>query len=203
MGEGFNKILLDSPSHTYIISTINITTPKKQQLRKAKEKEQLRYLSLVDPTTNEADEVINEEKWSLEHSNIHYSDGEDSLKLERNNALWTTLHKEFFRAWRPTKTTQSSMKFDSLVKKVKKLEKEKIENRTHKLKRIVPDLTRASLATTASAAIITEVDITLAQALAELKSAKPKAITTLTTTAAITITAASTRPTAKGFAIDE
>ncbi|GJZ97393.1 hypothetical protein Tco_0669846 [Tanacetum coccineum] len=61
----------------------------------------------------------------------------------------------------------------------------------------------ASLATTASAAIITEVDITLAQALAELKSAKPKAITTLTTTAAITITATSTRPTAKGLAIDE
>ncbi|GJS09839.1 putative ribonuclease H-like domain-containing protein [Tanacetum coccineum] len=47
---------------------------------------------------------------------------------------------------------------------------------------------------TFSNAIITEVNITLAQALAELKSAKPKATPTLTTT-----TAASTRPTAKGL----
>ncbi|GKD13008.1 hypothetical protein Tco_1197415 [Tanacetum coccineum] len=55
-----------------------------------------------------------------------------------------------------------------------------------------------------SAAIITEVDITLAQALAELNSAKPKATTTLTTTtAATTITAASTRPKAKGLVIHE
>ncbi|GJR18817.1 hypothetical protein Tco_0967344 [Tanacetum coccineum] len=46
-----------------------------------------------------------------------------------------------------------------------------------------------------SAATIIEVDITLAQALAELKSVKPKAVTT----AAITITTASTRPKAKGL----
>ncbi|GJS20625.1 hypothetical protein Tco_0449257 [Tanacetum coccineum] len=50
------------------------------------------------------------------------------------------------------------------------------------------------IAATVSNAIITEVNITLAQALAELKSAKPKATPTLTTT-----TAASTRPTAKGL----
>ncbi|GKB08150.1 hypothetical protein Tco_0836434, partial [Tanacetum coccineum] len=53
---------------------------------------------------------------------------------------------------------------------------------------------------------ITDVEMTLAQALAELKSAKPKATTitttpTLTTTAAITITAVSTRPKAKGIVI--
>ncbi|GKE00252.1 hypothetical protein Tco_1388235 [Tanacetum coccineum] len=49
-------------------------------------------------------------------------------------------------------------------------------------------------ATTFCAAIITEVDITLAQALAVLKSARPKATTT---------TAASTRPKAKGLIIHE
>ncbi|GJU75123.1 ribonuclease H-like domain-containing protein [Tanacetum coccineum] len=60
-----------------------------------------------------------------------------------------------------------------------------------------------------SAATITDVEITLAQALAELKSARPKATTitttqTLTTTtAAITITAVSTRPKAKGIVIHE
>ncbi|GKG04678.1 hypothetical protein Tco_0315065 [Tanacetum coccineum] len=48
-----------------------------------------------------------------------------------------------------------------------------------------------------SAATITEVDITLAQALAKLKSAKPKATTTLTT-----ITIANTRPKAKGIVMN-
>ncbi|GKF13081.1 hypothetical protein Tco_0051007 [Tanacetum coccineum] len=60
------------------------------------------------------------------------------------------------------------------------------------------------VATIVSAATITEVDITLAQALAELKSAKPKATTTLTTTTiATTNIAASTRPKAKGLVIHE
>ncbi|GJT16040.1 hypothetical protein Tco_0874746 [Tanacetum coccineum] len=55
-----------------------------------------------------------------------------------------------------------------------------------------------------SAAIITEVDITLAQALAELKSAKPKAITIITTTTDVTTTTpASTRPKAKGIILQE
>ncbi|GKD60992.1 hypothetical protein Tco_1298501 [Tanacetum coccineum] len=60
-----------------------------------------------------------------------------------------------------------------------------------------------------SAATITDVEITLAQALAELKSARPKA-TTITTTPTLTtkiaatiITVASTRPKAKGIVIHE
>ncbi|GKE03958.1 hypothetical protein Tco_1395976, partial [Tanacetum coccineum] len=68
---------------------------------------------------------------------------------------------------------------------------------------VVGKVNAASLATTVSAATIIKVDSTLAQALAELKSAKPKAITTLTTTAATTITAPSTRPKAKELIIDE
>ncbi|GKB17113.1 ribonuclease H-like domain-containing protein [Tanacetum coccineum] len=55
-------------------------------------------------------------------------------------------------------------------------------------------------ATTVSAATITKVDITLAQALAELKSEKPKTTTTIATT---TVTPARTRPRAKGFVIHE
>ncbi|GJZ05933.1 hypothetical protein Tco_0539726 [Tanacetum coccineum] len=54
-----------------------------------------------------------------------------------------------------------------------------------------------------SAAIITTVELTLAQTLAELKSDKPKAVTTAatttTTTTATTVTPASTRPRAKGI----
>ncbi|GJW21983.1 hypothetical protein Tco_0032605 [Tanacetum coccineum] len=63
--------------------------------------------------------------------------------------------------------------------------------------------------TTTTTTAITGVEMTLAQALAELKSAKPKATTitttpTLTTiTAAITVIAVSTRPRAKGLVIHE
>ncbi|GKE44438.1 hypothetical protein Tco_1471722, partial [Tanacetum coccineum] len=69
---------------------------------------------------------------------------------------------------------------------------------------VVGKVNAASIATKVSAATITEVDITLAQALVELKSAKPKATTTLTTTTAATIiTTANTRPKAKGLVIHE
>ncbi|GJW72621.1 reverse transcriptase domain-containing protein [Tanacetum coccineum] len=63
--------------------------------------------------------------------------------------------------------------------------------------------------TTTTTTAINDVEMTLAQALAELKSAKPKATTitttpTLTTTTiATTITAVSTRPRAKGLVIHE
>ncbi|GJV44577.1 hypothetical protein Tco_1429113, partial [Tanacetum coccineum] len=70
-----------------------------------------------------------------------------------------------------------------------------------------------STAPTTTTTGITDVEITLAQALAELKSAKPKANkvvkqeleqgTTTTTTAATTITTASTRPKTKGLVIHE
>ncbi|GJR03008.1 hypothetical protein Tco_0525992 [Tanacetum coccineum] len=60
--------------------------------------------------------------------------------------------------------------------------------------------TVTAAATTVSAAIIAEVDITLAQALSELKSTKPKATTT---TVATTPTSVSTRPKAKGLVIHE
>ncbi|GKF24982.1 hypothetical protein Tco_0080876, partial [Tanacetum coccineum] len=60
--------------------------------------------------------------------------------------------------------------------------------------------TVSAAATTVGAATITKVDITLAQSLTDLKSAKPKATTT---TATITPTPASTRPRAKGIVIVE
>ncbi|GKC97361.1 hypothetical protein Tco_1167636 [Tanacetum coccineum] len=63
--------------------------------------------------------------------------------------------------------------------------------------------------TTTTTTAITDVEMTLAQALAELKSAKPKATTITatpiltTTTAATIITVVSTRPRAKGIVIHE
>ncbi|GJV40427.1 hypothetical protein Tco_1418867 [Tanacetum coccineum] len=61
---------------------------------------------------------------------------------------------------------------------------------------LVEEVSAVGTATIVSATTITKVDITLAQALTELKSAKPKARTTVATT----ITADDTRPRAKGLA---
>ncbi|GJX52716.1 hypothetical protein Tco_0281085 [Tanacetum coccineum] len=122
--------------------------------------------------------------------------------------------------------TTQALEIDSLKRRVKKLENKK-RSRTHGLKRLYKvglsakvissddegelDWMRVvetesnvvnaatTTSTTVSAATITEVDITLAQALAELKSTKPKAVTT----AATTTTTAITRPKAKGLFIQE
>ncbi|GKD24687.1 putative ribonuclease H-like domain-containing protein [Tanacetum coccineum] len=88
------------------------------------------------------------------------------------------------------------------------LEKEDNVNSTNTINAVATLVSTASTIPV-SAATITDVEITLAQALAELKSARPKATTitttpTLTTTtAATTITAISTRPKAKGIVIHE
>ncbi|GKF67333.1 hypothetical protein Tco_0197012, partial [Tanacetum coccineum] len=72
---------------------------------------------------------------------------------------------------------------------------------------VVTILVSAAITTTTTTTT-TNVEMTLAQTLAELKSAKPKATTitttpTLTTIVATTITAVSTRPRAKGLVIHE
>ncbi|GJY70370.1 hypothetical protein Tco_0474073 [Tanacetum coccineum] len=157
--------------------------------------------------------------------------GEDSLKLQELMALCTTLQSRVLNL-ETTNTTQTN-EIASLKKRVKKLEQKK-RSRTHGLKRLYKvDSSRrvessdeeglgeddasksgAATITTITTAII-DVDMTLTQALAELKSAKPKADkvviqepeqgtttpTLTTTTDAITITAVSTRPRAKGHVI--
>ncbi|GKD21817.1 hypothetical protein Tco_1223520, partial [Tanacetum coccineum] len=140
-----------------------------------------------------------------------------------------------------TKTTQAN-EITSLKRRFKKLERRN-KSRTHGLKRlyivglsrrvesfedegkksVVEEVTTVTILVSAATTIttttaITDVEITLAQALAELKSAKPKVkgvviqepeqgtttTTTLTTTtAAITIIADSTRPKAKGIFFHE
>ncbi|GJX53134.1 hypothetical protein Tco_0281503 [Tanacetum coccineum] len=97
-----------------------------------------------------------------------------------------------------------------------------VVNTTEKTRSVVEEVTAiiipvSTATTTTTTTAITDVEITLAQALAELKSAKPKADkvviqepeqgtttpTHTTTTAAITITTVSTRPRAKGLVIHE
>ncbi|GKG26606.1 hypothetical protein Tco_0402309, partial [Tanacetum coccineum] len=89
-----------------------------------------------------------------------------------------------------------------------------VVNTTKETRSVVEEVTAVTIPvsagiTTTITTAITNVEMTLAQALVELKSAKPKAtiITTTptltTTTAATTITDVSTRPRAKRLVIDE
>ncbi|GJX46736.1 putative ribonuclease H-like domain-containing protein, partial [Tanacetum coccineum] len=125
-----------------------------------------------------------------------------------------------------TKTDQAH-DITSLKKRVKKLERKK-KSRTHGLKRlykvglstridssddeaslddqedeteepVVNAATTTSTIPVSSAKDLSDVDMTLAQALSELKSNKPKAVTTAATTTTTTIT----RPKAKGLVIQE
>ncbi|GKC36487.1 hypothetical protein Tco_1048871 [Tanacetum coccineum] len=158
--------------------------------------------------------------------------GEDSLKLNEMMELCTNLQQRVLDLEK-TKTTQAE-EIVSLKRRVKKLEQKKRDEedlgedaskqgrRIHDID-VDEDITTVNDdneifdmdALAVSAAIITDVEITLAQALAELKSAKPKAdkvmiqepdqgtttTTFTTTTAPTTITAASTRPKDKGIVI--
>ncbi|GKC94968.1 hypothetical protein Tco_1160410 [Tanacetum coccineum] len=157
--------------------------------------------------------------------------GEDSLKLQELMTLCTTLQLRVL-ALETTKNTQA-MEITSLKRRVKKLERRN-NSRTHMLKRlyrvgssrrmltaeetrsVVEEVTAVTIlvsaaTTTTTTTAITDVEMTLAQVLAELKSAKPKADKVViqepeqgtttpiltTTTDVIIITAVNTRPRAK------
>ncbi|GKB55971.1 hypothetical protein Tco_0912157 [Tanacetum coccineum] len=115
---------------------------------------------------------------------------EDRLKLDELMALCTTLQNRVLDLEK-TKNTEHN-EIASLKRRVKKLEKKNM-SRTHKLKRLykvdeeitlvsvaadkvstASDATIVSAATTTTATITTVDDITLAQALEEIKSTKPK-----------------------------
>nr|GEU80060.1 hypothetical protein [Tanacetum cinerariifolium] len=151
---------------------------------------------------------------------------EDSLKLKELMELCTNLQNKVLDL-ENTKTTLA-LEIDSLKRKVKKLEK-KQRSITHKLKRLykvgltarVDSSNEASLevpllkevnAVTSTTTTATIDDITLAKALMEIKSTKPKAYKVViqepeqgitTTTLTTTITSASIRPKAKGLVIHE
>ncbi|GKF56572.1 hypothetical protein Tco_0166912, partial [Tanacetum coccineum] len=166
--------------------------------------------------------------------------GEDSLKLKEMIELCTNLQNRVIDLAQ-TKTSQAQ-EITSLKRRVKRLKKKK-RSRTHGLKRLYKgrfndedmfdisvldgdevivksvDVVKTAEETVSTAAltIVTIDEITFAQALAELKSAKPKAdkvviqepehgtttITITTTTDATTITAASIKPKAKGIVMQE
>nr|GEV04063.1 hypothetical protein [Tanacetum cinerariifolium] len=126
---------------------------------------------------------------------------EDGLKINELMELGTNLQNMVLDL-ETTKTTQA-MEIKSLKRRVKKLEK-KQRSRTHKLKRLykvfvpqedplkeVSDVDEVQATSTATTTTATIDDITLAKALIEIKSAKPKTTT------------ASTTPKAKGLVIHD
>nr|GEZ79369.1 hypothetical protein [Tanacetum cinerariifolium] len=104
--------------------------------------------------------------------------GEDIMKLNELMEVCTTFQSRVLELEK-TKTSQAN-EIDILKKRVKKLEK-KQRSRTHKLKRLYKvnvtcEITAARFATTNSVVAKMTVDeVTLAQALMEIKSTKPKA----------------------------
>nr|GEV92467.1 hypothetical protein [Tanacetum cinerariifolium] len=265
------------PHHTpTIIQPLTSQPQKKQKPRKTKRKD-TKLSQTSGPTTNIADEAINEEmdasleratttasslKVEQDSGNINKTQSKATLNepssigtssgsgLRCQETIGDTIAQTRVLDLENTKTTQA-LEIDSLKRRVKKLEKKQM-SRTHKLKRlymvgfiargrfndqedaemlfdVADDLrgkevfvsqevhlkeVNAAAATTITAAID---DITLAKALMEINSAKPKADkvviqepkhgTTTTTTATkitnttTTITTASTRPKAKGLVI--
>ncbi|GKC47118.1 hypothetical protein Tco_1064840, partial [Tanacetum coccineum] len=201
------------PHHIPIITQPSISQPQKKQPRR-KQRKDTEVPQPSGPTEPIADKTANVESVPT-HSNDPLLSGEDRLELNELIELCTTLQSRVL-ALETTKTAQAQ-KITSLIKRVKKLERRK-KSRTWGLKRLfmvglsaridssndeasLGDQEDASKheSTTVSAAIITEVDITLAKALAELKSVKPKVVTTVATTT----TTAVTRPKDKGLVIQE
>ncbi|GKB05682.1 hypothetical protein Tco_0833877, partial [Tanacetum coccineum] len=119
------------PHHTPTITQPSSSQPqKKQKLRKPRKDTKVPQPS--DPTTNVAEEAVNEEDVPT-HSNDPLLSGEDRLKLEELMALCTNLQNMVLDL-EHTKTTQA-LEIESLKRRVKKLEK-KQRPRTYKLKRL-------------------------------------------------------------------
>ncbi|GJZ05347.1 putative ribonuclease H-like domain-containing protein, partial [Tanacetum coccineum] len=116
----------------------------------------------------EADEAANEEN-VLTHSNDLLINGEDRLKLVELMTLCTNLQNRVLDL-EHTKTTQA-LEIESLKRRMNKLEKKQ-----RGVKKFVEEALVAEVNEVSSAATITTKEITLAQALAELRSAKPKVV---------------------------
>ncbi|GJT20089.1 hypothetical protein Tco_0878795 [Tanacetum coccineum] len=213
MGEGSTNP--NGPHHIPTIIQPSTSQPQKKQKPRRSKRKDIEIPQSSGPTNNVTDEAVNEEM-------------DDSL--ERAATTATSLDAEQDRAQEIT----------SLKRRIKRLEN-KNRSKTHGLKRLYKvglsariessedeglgeeDASKQGRIDGDKVIVETEVaskdvnlsvdEVTLAQALAALKSAKPKADkvmlqepeqgTITTTTAATTVTTASTRPKAKGLVIHE
>nr|GEU69956.1 hypothetical protein [Tanacetum cinerariifolium] len=193
MGEGSVN-----PTTPTIIQPSTSQPQKKQKPRKTKRKD-TKLPQTSGPTTNVVDEVVNEE---INDRLVRAATSTSSLEAEQDNGggpkcqktIGDTIPQTRVLDLETIKTTQA-MEIKSLKIRVKKLEKKK-RSRTHKLQRLynvvltarVDSSNEASLeasavdeVSTATTTTATIDDITLAKALMEIKSEKPKATTASTT----------------------
>ncbi|GJZ21502.1 hypothetical protein Tco_0558541 [Tanacetum coccineum] len=133
-------------------------------------------------------------------------------KLERKNKSRTHGLKRLYRvssSRRVESSEDEGLDGDDVIVESVDVDKtaEETRNMVEEVTVVTIPVSAATARTTTTA--ITDVEMTLAQALAELKSAKPKATTITTTPTLTTITVAtiiiavSTRPRAKGLVIHE
>ncbi|GJX24829.1 hypothetical protein Tco_0231125 [Tanacetum coccineum] len=161
-----DKQVGDMSTHDEIyISPSHIKKVFKKQPRRKQRKD----TEVPQPTEPVADET--EENVPI-HSNDLPS-GEDSLELKELMELCTNLQQRVLTL-ETTKTTQAQ-EIDSLKRRVKKLEK-KIESSDDEANlegdEVIVDAADTTVGDTTTT---TEVEITLAQALVEIKTSKPKA----------------------------
>nr|GEZ95863.1 hypothetical protein [Tanacetum cinerariifolium] len=177
MGKGLT--MPSGPQHTPPIIQPTTYKPKKKQKPRKLKTQDLEETQPSGPTTNVADEALNEENVPTQ------------LKLNELMELCTKLSKRVLNL-ETTKTTQAK-EISRLKKRVKRLTL--IDETTEDQGRIndeemfdtdvlndekvvVKDVNATSIATSVTIAVITAVsidDITLAQALVEIKTSKPKA----------------------------
>nr|GFA01990.1 hypothetical protein [Tanacetum cinerariifolium] len=160
MGKGLT--MPSGPQHTPPIIQPTTYKPKKKQKPRKLKTQDLEETQPSGPTTNVADEALNEENVPTQSNDPPFSrvntlgSGEDRLKLNELMELCTKLSKR-------GRINDEEM-FDTDV-----LNDEKV---------VVKDVNATSIATSVTIAVITAVsidDITLAQALVEIKTSKPKA----------------------------
>ncbi|GJW88979.1 hypothetical protein Tco_0164319 [Tanacetum coccineum] len=175
MGEG--SAMPTDPHHTPIIQPSTSQPQKKQSRRKQRKDTEIPQSS--GPTEPIADEAANEENVPTQSNDPPLSrvntlgSGEDRLKLKELMDLCTKLSDRVLDL-ETTKTAQAK-EIASLKKRVKKLERKrkgwKIDALDQDAEVTIGDETQRSAATT-----INTKEITLAQALAELRSVKPKVV---------------------------
>ncbi|GJY81819.1 hypothetical protein Tco_0494570 [Tanacetum coccineum] len=204
----------------------NVDSTKKQKPRKPKRKD-TEIPQSSGPTEHIADEAANEENVPT-HSNDPLLSGEDSLKLNDLMEICTKLQQRVLDL-ENTKTAQAqfaqvlSSKDEGLSdqedaskqgRKIDDIDKDAEDVVEKEVSTADPVTTAGEVVTTANVVVSTtstisvstatttvadEVEMTLAQTLIEIKSAKPKAVTT----AATITTTVVTRPKDKGIVIQE
>ncbi|GKC83956.1 hypothetical protein Tco_1139673 [Tanacetum coccineum] len=191
MGEGLANP--PDPHHTLIITQTSTSQPQKKQKPRKPKRKDTKIPQSRGPTEPIVDEAANEENVPT-HSNDPLLSGEDSLKLNDLMEICTKLQQRVLDL-ENTKTVQEDAskqgrKIDDIDKDAEAtldvVEKEVSTAdpfttagevvTTARVEVSVARETLVSTATTITTTAIIEVDLTLAQALAKLRSAKPKVV---------------------------